>query len=69
MMRVDHDAIGEGTHVKFDSEHGPQEGKVAQIKADVTNGRRVAAVHVAGTMDGQPWHVPVDQLRRAASAA
>jgi hypothetical protein len=57
--------IGVGTDVKFDSDHGTQLGKVADIKSDVTNGRRVAAVQVPGTLDGQPWHVPVDQLRPA----
>lgn len=60
--------IAVGADVKFDSDHGTQLGKVAEIKADVTNGRRVAAVIVAGTMNGQPWHVPVDELQPARRA-
>ena len=58
-----------GSSVKFDSDHGTQLGKVADIKSDVSNGRRVAAVEVCGALDGQPWHVPVDQLQPVAGAA
>lgn len=58
--------ITAGTPVKFDSEHGPQEGVVNSILHDLSNGRKVAAVLVDGTLDGQPWSIPVDQLARAA---
>jgi hypothetical protein len=68
-MRAIDISIGVGADVKFDSDHGTQLGKVADIKSDVTNGRRVAAVHVAGTLDGQPWHVPVDQLQPVVASA
>jgi hypothetical protein len=58
--------ITAGTPVKFDSEHGPQEGVVSDILRDLSNGRKVAAVQVEGALDGQPWSIPVDQLARAA---
>lgn len=66
-MRAIDTAITVGADVKFDSDHGTQMGKVADIKSDVSNGRRVAAVQVAGTLDGRPWQVPVDQLRHASA--
>lgn len=68
-MRAIDTSIDVGASVKFDSDHGTQHGKVTGIKSDVTNGRRVAAVEVAGALDGQPWHVPVDQLERATAVA
>ncbi len=52
-----------GSPVKFDSEHGVQQGKVCAMKTDLSNGCSVAAVEVPGTLDGQPWHVPVIQLQ------
>lgn len=55
-------AITVGMPVQFDSEHGPQRGTVDEIKADVGNGQRIALVRVPGTLDGAPWHMPVDQL-------
>lgn len=58
-----------GTRVEFDSDHGPQTGVVAEIKPDLGNGQRIAVVRVANTLDGAPWHMPVDQLQRAAAAA
>lgn len=61
--------IAVGEPVLFDSEEGIQHGKVAQIKPDVTNGRRVASVTVAGTLNGQPWLVPLDELRHARAGA
>lgn len=68
-MRAQDNIIDIGAPVKFDSEHGPQCGTVSAIKADLGNGRRVAAVQVPGTLDGQPWHVPLDQLQHAAAGA
>jgi hypothetical protein len=68
-MRAHNDAITVGTDVKFDSDAGIQQGKVCEIKGDVTNGRRIAAVHVAGSLDNQPWHVPVDQLQHVGASA
>ena len=62
-MRALDITVGVGAHVQFDSEHGTQLGKVADIRSDVTNGRRVAAVQVVGAMNGQPWMVPVDELQ------
>ncbi|WGG48954.1 hypothetical protein [Rugamonas sp. DEMB1] len=58
--------ITAGTPVKFDSEHGPQEGVVSDILRDLSNGRKVAAVQVEGALDGRPWTIPLDQLARAA---
>lgn len=58
-----------GDTVQFDSEHGPQVGTIADIKSDVSSGCRVAAVQVADTLDGQPWHVPVVQLQHVAVEA
>lgn len=69
MMRGNSSGVCVGAHVQFESDHGIQMGKVAEIKADVSNGRRVAAIEVAGSLDGQPWHVPVDQLLPASHAA
>lgn len=68
MMRNVGTIIDIGTPVKFDSDQGTQHGKVTQIKPDLSNGRRVAAVAVAGTLNGQPWLVPVDELRHAKAA-
>jgi hypothetical protein len=56
-----------GAAVRFDSEVGPQDGQVSEIKRDLTNGRQVAAVEVPGALDGQPWHIPVDELQPAAA--
>ncbi len=69
MMRASIPDITVGSNVQFDSDHGIQLGKIAEIKADVSNGRRVAAIEVAGALDGQPWHVPVDELQRAGAEA
>jgi hypothetical protein len=65
MMRAAANPITVGTPVKFDSEHGTQLGKVSAMKTDLSNGCSVAAVEVPGTLDGQPWHVPVTQLQHA----
>lgn len=60
--------IGPGSAVKFDSEAGPQQGTVAEIKTDIGNGSRVAYVRVQGTLDGAPWRVPVNELQHAEAA-
>lgn len=60
--------IGPGSHVKFDSEAGPQQGTVAEILADIGNGAKVAFVRVAGTLDGAPWRVPVNELQHVEAA-
>lgn len=56
-------SIGPGSPVKFDSEAGPQQGTVAEILTDIGNGARIAFVRVAGTLDGAPWRVPVNDLQ------
>ena len=55
-----------GTKVKFESDEGPQEGRVVDIKPDLGNGQRIAIVHVAGTLNGRPWEVPANDLKKAA---
>jgi len=60
--------IGLGSPVKFDSEAGPQQGTVAEILTDIGNGAKVAFVRVAGTLDGAPWRVPVNELQHAEAA-
>ncbi|WP_343728495.1 hypothetical protein [Duganella sp.] len=67
-MRAATQQITVGSPVRFDSDHGFQTGKVADIKADLSNGRRIAAVQVPGALDGQPWHIPVDELQPATKA-
>lgn len=59
--------ITPGAHVTFDSEHGPQRGTVAEIRADLGNGQRIALISVPGTLDGAPWCLPVEQLRCVAA--
>ena len=61
--------IAVGTPVYFDTEHGPQSGQVLSIKTDLSNGCRVAQVRVEGTLNGEPWTLPVAQLQRATAAA
>ncbi len=58
-----------GTPVEFDSDHGPQAGVVEELKADLGNGQRIAMVRVAGTLNGAPWSMPLDQLQRATARA
>jgi hypothetical protein len=61
--------IAVGAAVNFDSDEGPQDGVVECIKPDVGNGQRIAMVRVAGTLDGMPWQVPVEQLQAASARA
>ena len=61
--------IASGSRVAFDSDEGPQAGVVECIKPDVGNGQRIAMVRVAGTLDGTPWQVPVEQLQAASARA
>ena len=65
---MDRTTIAAGSAVKFDSEHGPQNGTVEDIKTDISNGAKIALVRVAGTLDGAPWRVPVNELHHAAAA-
>lgn len=65
---MDRNPIGPGSPVKFDSEAGPQQGTVAEILTDIGNGARIAFVRVAGTLDGAPWRVPVNELQHAEAA-
>ncbi|WP_027864279.1 hypothetical protein [Massilia alkalitolerans] len=65
---MDRNNIGPGSAVKFDSEAGPQTGTVHEIKTDISNGAKVALVRVAGTLGGQPWRVPVNELQHAEAA-
>lgn len=58
-----------GTPVTFDSEDGPQRGTVRGFKPDVTNGQRFALVKVPGTLGGEPWQLPINQLERAPARA
>lgn len=60
--------IGPGTTVKFDSEAGPQTGTVHEIKTNIGNGAKVALVRVEGTLGGQPWRIPVNELQHAEAA-
>ena len=71
MMRttVNPKMIASGSRVAFDSDEGPQAGVVECIKPDVGNGQRIAIVRVAGTLDGMPWQVPVEQLQAASARA
>jgi hypothetical protein len=57
--------IGPGSPVQFDSEAGPQQGTVEDIKTDIGNGAKTAFVRVTGTLDGAPWRVPVNELQHA----
>ena len=61
--------IAIGSPVSFDTDHGPQRGQVLSFKTDVSNGCRVALVKVPGTLNGEPWTLPVAQLQRATAAA
>ena len=63
------EVIASGSLVAFDSDEGPQDGVVECIKPDVGNGQRIAMVRVAGTLDGMPWQVPVEQLQAAGARA
>jgi len=65
---MERNSIGPGSPVKFDSESGPQQGTVAEILTDIGNGARIAFVRVAGTLDGAPWRVPVNDLQHAEAA-
>ena len=60
--------IGPGSPVKFDSEAGPQQGTVEEIKTDITNGAKTAFVRVVGTVAGAPWRVLVNELQHAEAA-
>lgn len=55
-----------GTPVQFDSDEGPQRGRIAELKSDLSNGQRIALVDVPGTMNGRPWEIPVNDLKQAA---
>ncbi|KQW97115.1 hypothetical protein ASC94_09995 [Massilia sp. Root418] len=57
-----------GTPVSFDTDHGPQRGQVLSFKTDLSNGCRVALVKVPGTLNGEPWAMPVAQLQHAVAA-
>lgn len=57
-----------GARVAFDSEDGPQQGTVSGFKADLGNGRSHALVKVTGTLNGEPWTIPVDQLQQRPTA-
>jgi len=65
---MDRNTIAAGSAVKFDSDHGPQNGTVEDIKTDITNGAKVALVRVKGTLGGQPWRIPVNELTHAEAA-
>lgn len=60
--------ITPGDRVRFESEDGPQRGRVADIKPDLGNGQRIALVDVPGTMNGKPWQVPVNDLQHDRAA-
>jgi hypothetical protein len=60
--------IGPGSLVTFDSEAGPQQGTVAELMTDISNGSKVAIVRVIGTLDGAPWRVPVNELQHLEAA-
>jgi hypothetical protein len=61
--------ITAGARVEFETEDGPQVGVVEHIKPDVGNGQRIALVRVAGTLDGMPWQMPIEQLQIIKAAA
>lgn len=58
-----------GTNVRFESDAGPQRGRVADIKPDLGNGQRIALVDVPGTLNGMPWQIPVNDLQHDRVAA
>ncbi len=57
-----------GSEVVFDSEHGIQTGRVANILPNIGSGPAVAIVQVEGTLSNAPWQMPVDQLQHQQSA-
>jgi len=61
--------IAIGTTVTFDSDEGPQRGTVHALKPDLGNGQKYALVKVPGTLNGEPWAMPIDQLQRATTRA
>lgn len=63
---MSHPSISPGVRVAFDTPDGPQEGTVRALATDVSNGRKVAAIEVPGTLDSQPWVMPVADLSLAA---
>ncbi len=58
--------ITPGASVSFDSADGPQRGTVRALAIDISNGRKVAAIEVPGTLDGTPWVMPIAELSLAA---
>ncbi|HEY0843783.1 MAG TPA: hypothetical protein VGE12_00340 [Noviherbaspirillum sp.] len=58
-----------GTKVHFDSDNGPQRGRIVDFMCDVGNGQRIALVDVPGTLNGMPWAIPVNDLKSDRAAA
>ena len=58
-----------GTHVEFDTEHGPQAGIIEDIRHDLGNGQRIAVICVPGTLNRTSWMIPIEQLQRIKAAA
>ncbi len=54
--------ISIGTAVEFDSEHGPQTGKVTNFLPCLSNGRRHATIEIDHHLDGIVFNMPVDEL-------
>ena len=63
---MNHPTISPGVRVSFDTADGPQQGTVRALATDISNGRKVAAIEVPGTLDGLPWVMPVVDLDLAA---
>jgi len=58
-----------GSEVEFDSEYGPQNGTVTEIKKDIANGRPIALIDVPSTQGSASWKLPIDQLKLYKAAA
>lgn len=58
-----------GTPVEFDSEHGPQTGKVTNFLPCLSNGRRHATIEIDHQLDGIVFNMPVDELTSRLTSA
>ncbi|MET3135293.1 hypothetical protein AAKU55_005601 [Oxalobacteraceae bacterium GrIS 1.11] len=53
-----------GTHVEFDSDHGPQAGTVIDFMPAGPNGQRLAAIAIDHDLEGIVWTMPVTSLQK-----
>ena len=52
-----------GTHVAFDSDHGPQTGRVTAFIKCIENGQPNAMIEIDHELDGIIWTMPVAALK------